>query len=251
MLRSSLGGCHTADPHHNFQRFPLDMAGCSTLTLTSTVHTDQARPSHPNSGLGGQRCNLPHSHPALFSIPHIYSATTGRKTSPHHHRSLLHQSVYSCSAFSTRQPLHAGQGACATSTHGGAGHRRSIHANSHASQSSQIPGVLLPKSTLLFQGSSPWSQCGTAYIHQGPGLASINTSHTGCQHNSIPGRRSTVALFSNRPPTSCPTDHRLSHYHGVPSQYGKIPTGTSDTSPVVGGPLASTDGSLAGVPGHP
>ena len=226
------------------------MAQPSPSITTPTVHPISPGPAPASPRLGDKRGRVPCPPPTLFPVPDLHGAPTGWETSPHYHRSVASQSLYSRSPVPPGQPCHSGTGSPSASSHGGHRHFGGVHAHSHPSQSSPLPCLFLSESTLLFSGSPLRSQCGTVHIHQGPGLATPHTSRPGDQYPRLSRRYCPLAPLSSDPSSPCPPNPRETLCHGVPGQSPKVPTGASTYSPMAGHPMAPTDGTLAGVPKH-
>ena len=228
----------------------MDVAQSSSPLTTPTVHSIPSRLARACPRLGGKRGRVPGSPTALLPVQNLHGATTGWETSPHHHRPLASQSLYSSSPVPPRQPCHSGSGSPSASPHGVHRHFGSVHTHSHPSQSPQVPCLFVSKPTLLFSSSPLRSQCGTVHFHQGPGLAAPHPSPPGDQYPRLSRRYCPLAPISSSPSTSCPSNPRETLCHGVPDQSPEIPPGPSTYSPMAGHPLASTNGTLAGVPRH-
>ena len=69
-------GAPVITPHDAVAGLPLDLAHVSTPPLLPLLPSNEAGPASSCARLGGKGCHLPRPHPALFSIPHIYDATT-------------------------------------------------------------------------------------------------------------------------------------------------------------------------------
>ena len=226
------------------------MARPSSSVTTTVLHPISPGPAPAGPILGDQRGRLPCSPPALFPVPDLHGATTGWETSPHHHRSVASQPLYSRSTVPPGQPFHSCPGSPPASSHGGHRHFRGVHAHPHPAQSSPLPCLFIPESTLLFSSSPVRSQCGIVRIYQGPGLTTPHPSRPGGQYPCLSRRYCPLAPLSSDPSPACHPNPRETLCHGVPGQSPEVTTGATTYSPMAGHPMAPTDRTLAGVPQH-